>query len=268
MDLTPTRTLVWFSCGAASAVAAKLAVEKYGDRCEVVYCDTLSTEHEDNARFFADVQRWLGVAIRLIRSDEYTSIDDVFQRTRYMSGRNGARCTTEMKKLPRLSFEREDDSHIFGFTAGEEKRAANFEENNPSIFAEHILIDQGVTKSDCLARLAAAGIALPVMYALGFDHNNCLGCVKATSPDYWNLTRKHFPEVFGRRAAQSEALGVRLACVSRKVGETLPRALPERRKGKIVSYRVFLSVLPSDAAGGGMEAIECGPVCQTPEKVA
>lgn len=29
------RRLVWFSCGAASAVAAKLAVDKYGDGCEV-----------------------------------------------------------------------------------------------------------------------------------------------------------------------------------------------------------------------------------------
>lgn len=26
---------VWFSCGAASAVAAKLTVEQYGDRCDV-----------------------------------------------------------------------------------------------------------------------------------------------------------------------------------------------------------------------------------------
>lgn len=55
MDLTPTRTLVWFSCGAASAVAAKLAVQKYGAACEVVYCDTLSTEHPDNGRFLTDV---------------------------------------------------------------------------------------------------------------------------------------------------------------------------------------------------------------------
>lgn len=268
MDLTPTRSLVWFSCGAASAVAAKLAVEKYGSRCEVVYCDTLSTEHQDNARFFADVQRWLGVTIRLIRSDKYTSVDDVFQRARYMSGRDGARCTTEMKKLPRLAFEREDDSHIFGYTADEEKRAADFEKHNPTVFVEHILIDQGVTKADCLRRLADAGIALPAMYALGFDHNNCLACVKATSPTYWNLTRKHFPEAFARRAAQSEALGVRLARVSRTVGETLPQALPEYRKGKngrrVASYRVFLSVLPSDLDEGGQENIECGPVCQTP----
>lgn len=36
------RVLVWFSCGAASAVAAKLAVDKYrNDSVEVLYCDTL-----------------------------------------------------------------------------------------------------------------------------------------------------------------------------------------------------------------------------------
>lgn len=38
------RRVVWFSCGAASAVAAKLAVEKYGDGCTVVYCDTSGDE--------------------------------------------------------------------------------------------------------------------------------------------------------------------------------------------------------------------------------
>ena len=49
-----SRVLVWFSCGAASAVAAKMSVEKYGDRCEVVYCDTLKYEHSDNLRFLLD----------------------------------------------------------------------------------------------------------------------------------------------------------------------------------------------------------------------
>ena len=30
------RVVVWFSCGAASAVAASMAVAKYGAACEVV----------------------------------------------------------------------------------------------------------------------------------------------------------------------------------------------------------------------------------------
>lgn len=101
------------------------------------------------------------------------------------------------------------------------------------------------------------------MYALGFDHNNCLGCVKATSPGYWNRTRRLFPEVFARRAAQSRLLGVRLGRVGVRVGETIAGATPERRKGRVVSYRVFLDVLPPDIDDPD-DAIDCGPVCQTP----
>lgn len=53
------RKLVWFSCGAASANAAKIAVQKYPD-CEVLYCDTFKYEHPDNRRFFVDIEKWIG----------------------------------------------------------------------------------------------------------------------------------------------------------------------------------------------------------------
>jgi hypothetical protein len=236
------RRVVWFSCGAASAIAAKLAVDKYGETCEVVYCDTMSTEHEDNARFFTDVERWIGRTITVIRSDKYGSIDDVFERRRYMSGVKGAICTTEMKKFPREKFQRLDDIHIFGYTVDEQRRADTFEDTNPALHVEWILIDAGVTKESCLSLLNDAGITLPVMYSLGFDHNNCIGCVKATSPGYWNRTRKLFPEVFERRVQQSRAIGAKLA----------------RVKGQ----RIYLDQLPPDEDAPD-DAIECGPVCQT-----
>lgn len=73
------RHLVWFSCGAASAVAAKLAVEKYPD-CEVLYCDTLKYEHKDNPRFMRDVEHWIGKEIVLLGSEKYKDIYDVFDR--------------------------------------------------------------------------------------------------------------------------------------------------------------------------------------------
>lgn len=41
------RYLAWFSCGAASAVAAKRAVEKYGERCEVLYCQIAREAEEE-----------------------------------------------------------------------------------------------------------------------------------------------------------------------------------------------------------------------------
>lgn len=238
------RRVVWFSCGAASAVAAKLTLDKYGkERVEVVYCDTMSTEHPDNERFFKDVEKWIGHPIKRIKSETYKDIDDVFQRTRYMSGIKGARCTVEMKKAPREAYQRHDDIHIFGYTSDEQKRADTFDDNNPTLFTEWLLIEESVSKEDCLKLLKSAGIKLPEMYAMGFDHNNCLGCVKATSPGYWNKVRKYFPEVFDRRAKQSRLLGVRLT----------------RVKGK----RIFLDELdPGESAPD--DQIECGPVCQTP----
>ncbi len=239
------RRVVWFSCGAASAVAAKLAVDSYGPACEVVYCDTLATEHPDNARFFADVERWIGREITVIRSDRHATVDEVFERTRYMAGIAGARCTTELKKLPRERFQLETDTHIFGYTAEETKRAQSFEDHNPGLYVEWLLIELGVTKAECLRLLGEAGIAPPAMYALGFDHNNCIGCPKATSPGYWNRIRRLFPEVFARRARQSRELNARLV----------------RVKGQ----RIFLDMLPPDADAPD-DNIECGPVCQTPAK--
>ena len=234
------RRVVWFSCGAASAVAAKLAVETHGD-CEVVYCDLFDTEHPDNRRFFDDVQRWIGKPITVIRSAKYLTINEVFEKRRYMAGRHGAICTTELKKLPREAYQRHDDIHIFGYTADEQRRADEFEARNQSLDVEWILIERGVSKVRCLQMLSAAGIALPAMYALGFDHNNCLGCVKATSPGYWNRIRRLFPDVFAQRAAQSRAIGCRLA--------------------RVDNIRIFLDELPTDATAPD-DDIDCGPVCQ------
>lgn len=179
------RRLVWFSCGAASAVAAKIAIGMYGASCDIV----------------------------------------------------------ELKKHPREAFQEIDDIHIFGYTADEQSRAEDFETQNPALAVEWILIDHGITKQACLDRLVLAGIALPRMYSLGFDHNNCIGCVKATSPGYWNRVRRLFPDVFDKRARQSRMLGARLA--------------------RVRGERVFLDEIPFDEDGPD-DAIDCGPMCQVP----
>ena len=46
---------VWFSCGAASAVAAKKTIELYGDTNRVrVVNNPIKEEHHDNQRFLKD----------------------------------------------------------------------------------------------------------------------------------------------------------------------------------------------------------------------
>ena len=97
--------IVWFSCGKCSAVAAKMAIEKY-KKVEVIYCDTFAFEHPDNRRFFIEIREWLGQPIKILRSDRYLDIFDVFDQTGWLVGPAGARCTTELKKNLRTEYQR------------------------------------------------------------------------------------------------------------------------------------------------------------------
>lgn len=243
------RNVVWFSCGSASAVTAYLAV-KEGLNPIVVYCDTMSDEHPDNQRFFNDVQQWIGVEILKIKSTKYENVDAVFEGERYMSGIRGAFCTSYLKKFVRQEFQQKadlfndsEDYHFFGFTVDEHRRITNFKNNNPEIQSRFILPYFGLTKADCHERIKRAGIEIPMMYKLGFNNNNCLGCVKAQSPKYWNLIRKNFPDTFTKRCEQSRKLNVRLV--------------------KIGKQRIFLDELQSDNMTDNNEQIECGVVCQS-----
>ena len=245
------RVLVWFSCGAPSASAAKLAVETYGFGpkvarlpLEIINCDTLNDEHSDNARFLRDVQEWIGWPIKQIRSSLYATVDEVNEKTRYMSSPKGARCSMELKKAPRLAYQWAEDTHIWGLAADEGKRIADFDWNNPELRNEWILRARGLTEADCREMVAKAGIRLPRMYELGYEHNNCIGCLKATSPKYWNMTRRDFPETFALRARRSRELGVRLV----------------RLKG----VRIFLDELPADETEDVKEDMNCGPACNPP----
>ena len=243
------RVLAWFSCGDASAVAAKLAVEKHGDRCEVLYCDTFAYEHPDNRRFLQDVQEWLGREIIVIKSDKYRDIFDVFDKTGWLVGVGGARCTTELKKNVRKAYQRADDIHVFGFTADEQHRVDRFRRENPDLLAQFPLIDAGLTKAQCHQKIRNASIELPAMYRLGYANNNCIGCVKGGS-GYWNKIRRDFPEAFARMARQERKMN---AAICKVEGV---------ENGKRWRKPVFLDELPPDAGRYVDEPdIECGVLC-------
>lgn len=76
------RRLVHFSCGAASAVAAKLTLAKFPD-VEIVNA-FIAEEHPDNRRFLADVEGWLGRAITVLKDEKYgSSVLEVWRRERW-----------------------------------------------------------------------------------------------------------------------------------------------------------------------------------------
>jgi hypothetical protein len=55
-----------------------------------------------------------------------------------------------------------------------------------------------------------AGIEIPTMYKLGYQHNNCIGCCKATGQGYWNKIRDDFPLQFNRMALEARRLDVKI----------------------------------------------------------
>lgn len=205
-----TRRVAWFSCGAASAVAAKLSEPDV-----IAYCET-GSEHSDNDRFLRDCERWFGQEVVRLKSTKYADTWEVWEDRKYISGIAGAPCTNELKVLPRLEFERPDDTHIFGYTAdaNDMRRANALRENWPHLGLEFPLIERGINKAACLAIVERAGIEPPITYALGLPHSNCIPCCKATSPDYWALIRREFPDEFNRMAELSRRLGARLARVN------------------------------------------------------
>lgn len=79
---------------------------------------------------------------------------------------------------------------------------------------------------------------------MGYPNANCIGCVKATSPTYWNHVRRKHPAIFRERAEQSRELGARLVRVKKQ--------------------RLFLDELDPEAKGRPMKNMdfECGIFCE------
>ncbi len=244
--MTAIRTIVWYSCGAASAVACKLVLRDTPTAVPV-YCET-GSEHPDNERFLADCERWFGTPVTRIRSSEYRDTWDVWERRRYLAGIRGAPCTGELKLAPRLAFQRPTDVHVFGYTSDalDTKRAADFRENYPELTIRTPLIDRGVDKAACLAMISRAGIQPPAMYGLGFQNNNCIPCVKATSASYWALIRERFPAEFTRMAALARSLDVRLC--------------------RIDGERAFIDEIPDDHPTTDPIAPACDFLCYIAEQ--
>jgi len=239
------RTVCWFSCGAASAVATKIALaEREREReSELIIAYTeVKEEHPDNKRFLADCEEWFGQKIEILGNDFYDrSIYRVFEKN-YIRTPKGAPCTRALKKQIRERFEKPTDRQVFGYTAEEQARLDRFIDANADVNIWTPLIEKGLGKEDCLAMLKNAGIELPVMYKLGYHNNNCIGCVKG-GMGYWNKIKVDFPDHFDRMAK-----------------------LERFKKQTIFKDRYLDELKPTDGNYPQEPNIECSIFCQIAEQ--
>lgn len=203
----PSRIVCLFSCGAASAVATKVAISEANGLPVVIHNNEVAEEHPDNKRFLRDCEKWFQNPIDSVMNEKYKgSIYEVFVRNRFIMNRTGAPCTKHLKRELRDKQFLDGDLVILGFTSEEENRLDRFMDANPHLDVRAPLIEKGLTKADCLGILQRAGIAIPAMYLLGYNNNNCIGCVKG-GKGYWNKIRIDFPLVFQRMANLQQTLG-------------------------------------------------------------
>lgn len=193
----------WFSTGISSFVACYL--EKDVD--EIIYTH-VPNQHPDSLRFLHDCEKLLGRKITIIQSEEYSSVDDVIERTRCINTPFGAPCTDRLKKRVRMKWESEHPDHhtyVWGYDLNEKNRADKVCKALSDYDHEFPLIEHGLTKEEAHGIAQKLGLKRPIMYDMGYPNNNCIGCVKG-GMGYWNKIRKDFPEVFERRARQEREI--------------------------------------------------------------
>lgn len=224
-----------------------MAIKKFldtGSRVIILFCET-GNHHPDNLRFIADCEQWYGQGIVTLRSSKFSCVEDTIRYSKYINGPDGAKCTRYLKKDLRQALEKilPYNQQIFGFEyePRQIKRAELFKEQYPDSNGHFPLIEQKMTKSDCMKELLEAGIVLPAMYRLGYSNANCVGCIKG-GMGYWNKIRKDFPKVFKTYAK-----------LEREINGTILK-----KSGK----RLFLDELnPADGRHENIELPECGVVC-------
>jgi|TARA_R110000744_G_scaffold98404_1_gene190127 3'-phosphoadenosine 5'-phosphosulfate sulfotransferase (PAPS reductase)/FAD synthetase len=237
------RVISWFSCGAASAAATYLASKKYeGSNFEAVYC-RIAEEHTDNFRFLKDFSDRFTIPVQIIGNEKHKfSIYDVFEDRNFIKGPSGAPCTMLLKKEVRKKYQKHNDIQIFGYTSEEQSRADRFIDSNNDVDVDFILLENNWTKKDCLDFVRDSNIEIPVMYKLGYNNNNCVGCVKG-GMGYWNKIRVDFPKEFDRMA---------------KLERKINHAINKDKNGP-----VFLDVLASDRGNFKKDLpSDCGFTCE------
>ena len=245
------RLIILFSCGITSFIATMLALEENNRKWKlpvhIIYTRVIE-EPDDNLRFLEHAEVFFGQKVLVLMNEDYNgSIYTVFEKTRWLVGVQGARCTTELKWRVRKEFVTDNDIQVFGFNAGEEQRMDDFADGNNDVEISCPLICNRLTKKDCITIATGMGIKIPESYGRGYLNANCIGCVKGQQ-GYWNHVRKVDPDVFERMS---------------KVERELDVAINKSYKGDGKRKRVFLDELDVDA--GRYESIEvpdCGVLCE------
>lgn len=258
------KIICWWSAGVTSAVATKLAIEKYGKENVLISYQETGQAHPDNKRFIKECEEWYGKEISSIQNAKYKNPLDLAKKIRFLAGAKGNRCTGTLKVDMRQYVEKHNkwDHQVFGFEfhKKEVNRALKIIDQYPLSKSIFPLIEKKLTKPNALYILEKAGIRKPRHYELSFGNNNCGGCLKADAKGYWGrMFELSDPHINKNKKEQRwyRKIVRKTAILEQEIGYSVIR-----HKVSGVKKRLFLKDL-SRGMGRDLKEImpQCGILC-------
>ena len=200
------RLIVTVSGGKASAWCANWAIKRYHPEHEVIlYFNDTKWEHPDLYRFLDDLASYLKHPITF--DSDGRSPEDLFYDNNALANNRMPFCSRVLKAERLQEFYKHEDVLVFGIGEDEPHRMVRLVEMYKMIGIKtrkiarlcFPLISENITKREIDDFLIDAGLKEPLLYRLGFLHNNCSGgCVRA-GKKHWKLLYEKLPEVYADR---------------------------------------------------------------------
>ena len=196
------RVIVAISGGKASAWCAYWSLKNYPKENIILYFNDTLWEHPDLYRFLEDLSNYWEHPITY--DSDGRSPEKLFYDNKAIANNRMPFCSRILKAERLHNFYRDGDIIIFGISEQERQRVKRIIGVYQTIAVktgkwprlEFPLITENITKKDIDTFLEKAGIRQPLLYDLGFSHNNCSGgCVRAGKKQ-WKMLYEKLPEVY------------------------------------------------------------------------
>jgi len=255
------RIVCTVSGGLASGYVAMMALRDHPDAEVVLYFNDTRWEHDDLYRFLGELEQVLRHPITT--DSDGRDVEELAYHHNALPNNRAPFCSHELKAERLHRFVQDGDVIMFGIGPDEQHRAQRLAQRYRKLAYDRSinltmrfpLIEQNVTSQQIEAWYASVGIRRPVLYDLGFKHNNCSGgCVRQGKREWAHLYRT-MPEVYAER----ERFEV-------EMGEHMGRTLSFMSSGlTLTALRQQIDAQPALDLGGGDDRStpECFGVCAT-----
>ena len=204
--------IVTLSGGKASAWCADMALKTFPKKEVILYFNDTKWEHPDLYRFLHDLESHFNHEITI--DSDGRSPEQLFKDENCLASNRWAFCSRILKAKRLQSFYKDGDVLIFGIGLTETHRADRICSVYQKVYAKtkkrmtirFPIIETKTTTIDIDSWLCETGIEEPLMYKLGFKHNNCSGGCVRSGKKQWALLLEKIPEVYRERERVEEEM--------------------------------------------------------------